>query len=287
MPSSPSQYTCCRACVPAAENVHKLILCRHIDGHVRVYPYLPMWVMRVQQLIVWWFEHFVAQQLQHFMEENRIYGIFQSAYHAHHSGEAALVRIHKDIAQSIDSHRSVLPVLLVLSAAFDTINHNTLLRRLSGHGLSGDVLAWLTSYLCYRTCVVRVKSGVLEVETMTIGVPKGTVIGPLLCNTYIAPLTTLLQKHNIHHHLYADDTQLYITFSPTDQTQARAYGILRTRCESMALWQCTCDQWQQIARHCLPFVKSTYVYIVNPRQHMWPPRWHFPINTGPMLYYWH
>ena len=51
-------------------------------------------------------ERFVAQQLQHFMEENGIYGIYQSAYRARHSAEPALVRIHNDIAQSIDSHRS-------------------------------------------------------------------------------------------------------------------------------------------------------------------------------------
>ena len=92
-------------------------------------------------------ERFVALQLQHFIEESDIYGICQSAYRAHHSAETALVRIHmqRHIVQSFDSRRSVLLVLLDLSAAFDTINHNTLLRRLSGYGLSGGVLAWLTS----------------------------------------------------------------------------------------------------------------------------------------------
>ena len=100
------------------------------------------------------------------------------------------MRIHNDIAHSIDNRQRVLLVLLDLSAAFDTIDHTILLRRLSGYGLSGDVLAWLTSYLCDRTYVVRVKSGVSESDIITTGVPQGTVLGPLLFNAYIAPLTT-------------------------------------------------------------------------------------------------
>ena len=82
-----------------------------------------------------------------------------------------------------------------------TINHNTLLRWLSVYGLYGDVLAWLTS--CNWTCVARVKSGISEVDTMTTGVPRRTVFGPLLFNAYIEPLTIRLEEHNIHH---ADDT---------------------------------------------------------------------------------
>ena len=126
------------------------------------------------------------------MEENRIYSIYQSAYRAHHSAETALVRIHNEIDQSINSRRRVLLVLLDLSAVSDTITYNTLVRRLPGYGLFGYVIAWLTSYLRNRTCVVCVKGGGSEVEAMTTGVPQGTVLGLLLFNAYIASLTTLL-----------------------------------------------------------------------------------------------
>ena len=85
------------------------------------------------------------------------------------------------------------------------------------------ILAWFTSYLCSRTCVGRVKSGVSGVDAMTTGVPQGTVLGPLLFNAFIAPLTIPLQKHNIYHYLYATYTQLYITFPPTDHRQALAH----------------------------------------------------------------
>ena len=71
-------------------------------------------------------ERFVAQQLQRFMDVNGIYGVYQSAYRPQHSAETALLRIHNDVAQSIDSRRSVLLVLLDLTAAFDTIDHNIL-----------------------------------------------------------------------------------------------------------------------------------------------------------------
>ena len=50
-------------------------------------------------------ELFVAQQLQHFMDVNGIYGVYQSAYRPQHSAESALLRIHNDVAQSIDSRR--------------------------------------------------------------------------------------------------------------------------------------------------------------------------------------
>ena len=71
----------------------------------------------------------------------------QSAYKKHHSTETALLYIQNDILNSIDQNKVVLLVLLDLSAAFDTIDHELLINRLSSRlGLSGCVLDWFRSY---------------------------------------------------------------------------------------------------------------------------------------------
>ena len=72
-------------------------------------------------------ERFIARQLQCFLDENSIYAIYQSAYRPRHSAETALLRIHNNVAQLIDSCRGVLLVLLDLSAAFDSLDHAVLL----------------------------------------------------------------------------------------------------------------------------------------------------------------
>ena len=165
-------------------------------------------------------ERFVALQLQHFLDENGIYTVYQSVYRPRHSAETALLRIHSDVAQSIDARRGVLLVLLDLSA--DTLDDAVLLRRLHGYGICGDTHAWLTSYLQGRTSVVRVKKEVSESSVIRTGVPQGSVLGPILFNVYIAPLEKLLQQHGIQHHLYANDTQLYVDFPPTKHADALA-----------------------------------------------------------------
>ena len=97
-------------------------------------------------------EHAVAKQLQNYLTVNNLHELQQSAYHKHHSTETALLCVQNDIVQAIDGKKSVILVLLDLSAAFDTIDHSVLFYRLThDFGITGTALKWLDSYLSHRT----------------------------------------------------------------------------------------------------------------------------------------
>ena len=97
-----------------------------------------------------------------------------------------------------------------LSAAFDTVDHNILCRRLqTSFGLTGSVLRWFTTYLHGRSQYVR-RGLMKSVVTMLVcGVRQGSVLGPILFLLYTADLIALVERHGFCPHLYADDSQVY------------------------------------------------------------------------------
>ena len=102
-------------------------------------------------------EKVVASRLNTHMAQNSILEPSQSAYRKHHSTETAHLKVQNDILQAIDRKKCVMLLLLDLSAAFDTIDHEILLQRLrvSG-GVCGTALAWFRSYLSGRTQSVKI-----------------------------------------------------------------------------------------------------------------------------------
>ena len=151
------------------------------------------------------------------MTVNKLHEPLQSAYKAFSSTETALVKVQNDIRMMIDDKKAVILVLLDLSAAFDTVDHNLLLSRMMTQlGIGGTVLTWLKSYLSGRSQRVSIGDIFSHVAMLLFGVPQGSVLGPILFIIYTLPIGNIARTHGLNVHFYADDTQLYMAFDPTD-----------------------------------------------------------------------
>ena len=120
---------------------------------------------------------------------------------------------------SADDGSPSLLILLDITAAFDTIDHNILLQLLhSTIGLDGTTLKWFTSYLTDRTEYVALGKTRSRIHSVTCGVPQGSVLVPTLFTLYTIPLGRIIRNHGLHFQCYADDTQLYLRLRPTPST---------------------------------------------------------------------
>jgi len=156
----------------------------------------------------------VAQQLTTYLTDNGLLLDLQSAYRAHHSTETAVLKVVGDILLALDSRNLAL---LDLLAAFDTVDHDTLLRRLqTSYDLDGVVIKWFVSYLSGRTQHVRTPTTTSLPSPVAYEVPQGSVLGPILFLLYVTDLPKLIKRHRLTPHAYADDTQIYCFCQPCD-----------------------------------------------------------------------
>ena len=157
-------------------------------------------------------ERVVATQIKDYLNKNNLFSTKQSAYRRFHSTETALLRVSNDLLLSLDKGDEVVLILLDYSAAFDTINHDTLFSRLKNdYGIGGSVLKWCISYLEHRKQAVVIDNTISDPIALLYGTPQGSVKGPLDFILYTGPLSNIVNSHSgINHMIYADDTQLYL-----------------------------------------------------------------------------
>ena len=162
-------------------------------------------------------ERCVLTQLVDHLEYNNLFGDFQSAYRKFHSCETAITKITNDILLSLDNKECSFLLFLDLSAAFDTVDHNILLSTLNEkYGIGGIVLQWFQSYLSGRSYKVKIGKHFSKGICLLFGVPQGSILGPILFILYISDIERIAKCYGFRVHVYADDTQLYISFVPLD-----------------------------------------------------------------------
>lgn len=160
-------------------------------------------------------ERVVSAQLKTYLDTNDLFPRHQSAYRARHSTETALASVLSNIYCEIDSGNLALLSLLDLSAAFDTVDTEILLARLNtSFGLSGTLHEWFRSYLTDRHLQVKFNGVISDSVMLSCGVPQGSVLGPLLFLLYTADVESIVHRHGLYYHGYADDQQTYGSCKP-------------------------------------------------------------------------
>ena len=124
-----------------------------------------------------------------------------------HSTYMALLNIIDSISAEIDNKKYSISIILDLSTAFDTIDHNILLKKLEIYGVRGNALCWLRDYLSFRTQYVSLDNAISAPSIARCGVPQGSILGLLLFIIFINDIvnsSALLQFV-----LFADDMYLF------------------------------------------------------------------------------
>ncbi|CAB4021206.1 Hypothetical predicted protein, partial [Paramuricea clavata] len=126
----------------------------------------------------------------------------------------------------MNRQRVTLLVLLHLSAAFNAVDHSILLDRL----YTVKVHSWFTSYLHDRCQSISINGETSRRFEVQYGVPQGSCLGPLLFTLYASKLFTIIERHLPEAHAYADDIQLYVSFSANSRDDQSADVEVMQRC---------------------------------------------------------
>ena len=166
--------------------------------------YRPISVLPVFAKIL---EKAVHEMMYNFLLQHKLLFSYQSGFRPLHSTATSLIDITNTILQNIDKGKLTGLAFLDLSKAFDTLDHDLLLTKLAGFGLSKSSVNWFNAYLTNRTQSVIINGIQTDAEPILYGVPQGSVLGPLLFIMYINDLPSVTKCCKVH--LYADDTLLF------------------------------------------------------------------------------
>ncbi|CAG4961356.1 unnamed protein product [Colias eurytheme] len=165
-------------------------------------------------------EKVVCEQVRRYLDLNDMLPTRQSGFRKQNSTITALLDVVDNMLEAQDRGEGSLLILLDYSRAFDCINIDLLLCKLSYYGFDDDSLQWFKSYLSYRSQMVELKAESSQSACSSAwaevsrGVPQGSILGPLLFILYTADVTQCIR--HCKYHMYADDIQLYLSFKASE-----------------------------------------------------------------------
>ena len=170
-------------------------------------------------------ERVVLRRLNKHMAVNDLNKDFQHGYKKQHSTETLLLKFVNDLIVGIDQKMGVVVLLVDLSAAFDTVNHNILLNILAKElNITGVALTWFRSFLSQRTQQVKIHDELSDSILLESGVVQGSVLGPVLYNVYSRSTKKTFAERGFECLAFADDKNGYTLFS-----LACEFDVFRTK----------------------------------------------------------
>ena len=169
--------------------------------------YRPISVLNIISKII---ERAVHDQLYDFLIKCNILNPAQSGFRSNHSTHSTLLDVSDYILQNMNEGRATAAIFLDLRKAFDTINHQILFSKLHDYGIKNNTLKWFVSYLSNRAQRVNVNSTLSDFKCINIGIPQGSILGPLLFIIYVNSLPNSVSCKCV---MYADDTTLLCSSS--------------------------------------------------------------------------
>jgi hypothetical protein len=160
-------------------------------------------------------EKHIQKHLLDFLEKNKLLNIHQSGFRPKHSCQSALTHIVDSWLESINKSLMSGAVFLDLKKAFDLVDHDILLNKLTVYHLNATSIAFFRSYLEDRKQKVYAHGRYSKQGNVNYGVPQGSILGPLLFILFINDLPLHITNSDVNCNLFADDTSLHVSGKKT------------------------------------------------------------------------
>ena len=176
------------------------------------------------------FEKVMCNRLVAFLDDFKILYEFQFGFRKNHSTYLAIMSLLDRITKYLENGDFVIGVFLDFSKAFDTVDHSILLSKLFHYGVRGNALKWFDSYLKNRMQYVTYNGVSSSMKKAKCGVPKGSILGPILFLIYINDLAGICK--NVFSIFFADDSNIFKNGKDLKNIQS----VINTELEEISDW---------------------------------------------------